>query len=358
LLEKSGGGELQPVGAVVQYESDMAAVCSNFIARVVVEKEYDSRFLAYLHAHLYDSRVNTRSIKQTTGIQNLDSYAYLCERVGSPPLDEQRAIAAFLGRETARIDALIAKKQRLIELLQEKRTALISHAVTKGLEPNATMKSSRLPWLDDVPAHWTVVPLKWVSSICNGATPRRDEPEFWQDGDVPWVSSGEVNQFIITQPTALITSMAVQECSLRVIKSGAILIGMVGEGKTRGTTARLAIDACINQNVAAIQPGPKLDGHFLHYAAIQAYEPIRNYGRGGQQDALNCDIVGNVQIALPPRPEQEQIVEYLDKATALVNGLVEQLAESIVRASEYRSALISAAVTGKIDVRQEASCQQ
>lgn len=268
-----------------------------------------------------------------------------------PPLDEQRAIAAFLDRETTRIDALIAKKQRLIELLQEKRTALIGHVVTKGLNPAAPMTPSRLPWLDQVPDHWAVVPLKWISTICNGATPRRDDPEYWQDGDVPWVASGEVNQFIVTQPTALITSKALQECSLTIIKSGAVLIGIVGEGKTRGTTARLAIDACINQNVAAIQPGPKLDGTFLHYAAIQGYEPIRNYGRGGQQDALNCEIVGNVQIPLPPRPEQEQIAAYLDKATAFLSRLVEQLTESIIRASEFRSALISAAVTGKIDVR-------
>jgi len=135
LLEKSGGGELQPVGAVVHYDHDNEAVCSNFVARMRVSNTFDPRFLTYLHAHLYSGRVNTRSIKQTTGIQNLDAMAYLDERASCPPFVEQRAIAAFLDRETGRIDALIAKKQRQIELLQEKRAALISHAVTKGLDP-------------------------------------------------------------------------------------------------------------------------------------------------------------------------------------------------------------------------------
>lgn len=343
------------VPAYVDEELD-GVVCGYHLAQVRTLSEHahgEYLFRAFAaHAIRDQFRIAANGITRF----GLSRYAVATALFPVPPIEEQKAIARFLRRETARIDALIAKKERLIELLQEKRAALITHAVTKGLNPNAPTKDSGIPWLGQVPSHWTVVPLKWISAICNGATPRRDETDYWQDGDVPWVSSGEVNQFIVTEPTALITSKAVHECSLRIIKRGAVLIGMVGEGKTRGTTARLAIDACINQNVAAIQPGPKLDGNFLHYAAIQGYEPIRNCGRGGQQDALNCDIVGNVQIPLPPRPEQEQIAEYINKATALVNGLIEQLAESIVRAKEYRSALISAAVTGKIDLREDVYC--
>ena len=121
LLEKSGGGENQPVGAVVLYDHGIPAVCSSFVARVTVAAGFDARFLTYLHAALYSLRINTRHIKQSTGIQNLDSASYLGEATGLPPEPEQRAIAAFLDRETARIDALVAKKERLIELLQEKR---------------------------------------------------------------------------------------------------------------------------------------------------------------------------------------------------------------------------------------------
>jgi len=134
LLEKSGGGDRQPVGAVVLYDCAEPAVCSNFIARMVVAKGCDPRYLTYLHAALYAARVNTRSIKQSTGIQNLDSASYLAEPVGLPKFDEQRAIAAFLDRETARIDGLVAKVQQAIDLLREYRAALISAAVTGRID--------------------------------------------------------------------------------------------------------------------------------------------------------------------------------------------------------------------------------
>ena len=155
LLEKSGGGEKQPVGAVVMYDHSEPAVCSNFVARMPVAEGHHPRYLTFLHAALYAARINTRSIKQNTGIQNLDSESYLNESVGLPKGREQRAIADFLDRETAKIDALVATKERLIELLQEKRTALITRAVTRGLDPNVPMKDSGVEWLGyRFPAHW------------------------------------------------------------------------------------------------------------------------------------------------------------------------------------------------------------
>ena len=134
LLEKSGGGERQPVGAVVIFADDLPAVCSNFIARMPASDGHSPVFLVYLHAALYSSRINVRSIKQSIGIQNLDSDSYLDELVGLPPLDEQHAIANFLERETAKIDALIAKANDAIAILNEYRTALISAAVTGKID--------------------------------------------------------------------------------------------------------------------------------------------------------------------------------------------------------------------------------
>src|SRR6266481_5309104 len=152
LLEKSGGGEQQLVGAVVEFNHSFPAVSSNFIARMVASEGVNARFLVYVHSHLYSGRVNYRSIKQTTGIQNLDSQAYLDEPIVYPPIDEQAAIARFLDFKTAQIDPLIAKKQALLGKLAEKRTALISHAVTKGLDPSVPMKDSGVPWLGKITA--------------------------------------------------------------------------------------------------------------------------------------------------------------------------------------------------------------
>jgi type I restriction enzyme S subunit len=119
LIEKSGGGEKQLVGCVVFFDHEFTAVCSNFVARMPIAPPHSPRFWPYAHAALYAGRLNYPAIKQTTGIQNLDSAAYLDTRVGFPPEGEQRTIAEFLDRETAKIDALMAKKWTLIERLQE-----------------------------------------------------------------------------------------------------------------------------------------------------------------------------------------------------------------------------------------------
>ena len=177
LLEKSGGGEGQPVGCVVLYDDPLPAVCSNFVARVQTAPDMDSSFWRYVHAAAYAVRLNTRSIKQTSGIQNLDASQYFDERAGFPPLPEQTQIAAFLDRETAKIDALVAEQRRLMALLKEKRQAVISHAVTRGLNPNVPLKQSGIEWLGDVPEHWDVLSLRRCSlRVQTGGTPSSEPP--------------------------------------------------------------------------------------------------------------------------------------------------------------------------------------
>ncbi|MDU5862736.1 MAG: restriction endonuclease subunit S, partial [Acinetobacter sp.] len=162
LIEKSGGGEKTLVGCVVQFDKDFPAITSNFVAKMTPNVITDSKYLTYAFAHLYSGRVNFPSIKQTTGIQNLDSEAYLMEKFGFPSKNEQIQIANFLDHETTKIDHLIEKQQQLIELLKEKRQAVISHAVTKGLDSNVPMKDSGVEWLGEVPEHWEIKQNKYL----------------------------------------------------------------------------------------------------------------------------------------------------------------------------------------------------
>ena len=156
LLEKSGGGEKTQVGQVVLFDQQFKAVTSNFVAKMTPLDGHDGSYLNYAFSTLYRDGINSCSIKQNTGIQNLDSNAYLSEHWAFPPREEQTQIAKFLDYETAKIDALIEKQERLIALLKEKRQAVISHAVTKGLNPAAPMRDSGVEWLGEVPAHWKV----------------------------------------------------------------------------------------------------------------------------------------------------------------------------------------------------------
>lgn len=272
-----------------------------------------------------------------------------------PSLQEQQAIASFLDRETEKVDRLIARRRRLIELLEEKKSALTSRAVTKGLDPDAPMKDSGIEWMGTIPGHWCSVKLSHIAKVFNGATPSRTETKYWAQGTVPWLSSGKVNDRIVRDPSELITEEAVRECSLLRAPRGAVIIGLVGQGKTRGMTSILGIDTCINQNLAAIVPIPRVSGQFLHYALKNLYKSIRDYGRGGNQEALNCEIVSSIRVPLPPIEEQNRTVAYLDREIGNINNLIFKLKEHIEKLREYRTALISAAVTGKIDVRDEVS---
>lgn len=268
-----------------------------------------------------------------------------------PPIDEQTQIATFLDRETGKIDALIAEQQRLVELLAEKRQAVISHAVTKGLNPNAPMKYSGIEWLGEVPEHWKITRLAYNAAIENGTTPSRENPDYWVGGEIPWLSSGEVNQYRITEANEFITKKALDECSLRILPRKTIVIGMIGQGKTRGLSASLEIEACINQNLAAIIPGENLEPDYLLYIFQSVYDYLREFGRGGNQAALNCEILSALKVPLPPLEEQLHICGNLEARLKEFGTLTAEAQRAITLLQERRSALISAAVTGKIDVR-------
>jgi type I restriction enzyme S subunit len=270
-----------------------------------------------------------------------------------PPQAEQDAIVAFLDEKLADIDRYIAAKQRLIELLDEQKAAIINQAVTRGLDPAVEMKESGVEWLGEIPVHWKMIKLSRVANVLNGTTPSRNQPDYWQQGAIPWLSSGKVNDYFVETPTEYITEKALCECSLSIIPTGSIIMGMIGQGKTRGMTAYLGIETCINQNLAAIVPNGELNGRFLHHFLTFAYKPLRDYGRGGNQEALNCEIISSFRVPLPPNNEQNKIAVYLDSTTKELSDAKGRIEREIELMQELRTTLIAEAVTGKIDVRKQ-----
>ncbi len=279
-------------------------------------------------------------------------------KIPYPPLEEQHQIALFLDHETAHIDQLIAKQERLIELLKEKRQAVISHAVTKGLDPDAPMKDSGVEWLGEVPEGWFVGRLGYYATVNNGTTPSKANDEYWFAGDVPWLSSGAVNQGEVTVPSEYITSKALAECSLKILPEDTVIIGMIGQGKTRGMSAILRISATINQNLASVETSNRLHPNFILFVLKTAYKSIRNIGRGGNQAALDCEIISDIIIPIPEYKEQIEIVNLLESQVEVINRIIEKTGKAVILLKERRTALISAAVTGKIDVRDWAPQQQ
>lgn len=267
-----------------------------------------------------------------------------------PPLPTQRAIADFLDRKTAALDGLIARKERLLELLAERREALIHRAVTRGLDPDVPLKDSGVPWIGEVPAHWEVTKTSHRCTVFNGATPSRHRSEYWTDGTIPWLASGQVNDYVVVEPNEWITAEARADTSLRMAPVGSVVVGMIGQGRTRGMSSRLGISACINQNMAAIVPGSQMDSTFLHFYFISAYAPLREEGRGANQGALNCEILRDFALVVPPIEEQKGIGRHLSQREFEFQRHSETTDKQLTLLREYRQALITAAVTGQLAI--------
>lgn len=304
----------------------------------------------YLYLHTFDVFKGFygmgSGVRQSLNYDELKKLQFIL-----PSLNEQNAIVNFLDNATCKIDTLIQKQQNLIELLKEKRQALISHTVTKGLNPHVKMKDSGVEWLGDIPEHWTSVCLKWIAKIYSGGTPDKTNLSYWEEGTIPWISSGEVNQFFITEPTTYITQEAYEKSSAKWIPKNALVMALAGQGKTKGMIAQLGIMTTCNQSMAAIVLSENVSERFIFWWLTSNYEKIRNLAGGDLRDGLNLDIIGSIVCPYFLLSEQQQIANYLDNATCKIDTLISKAQKAIELLKERRTALISAAVTGKIDVR-------
>lgn len=268
-----------------------------------------------------------------------------------PSLEEQQSIARFLDHETAKIDELITKQERLIELLKEKRQTVISHAVTKGLNPDVPMKDSGVEWLGEVPEHWSVVKVAHCARVQNGSTPSKAISEYWENGSIPWLPSSSLNEYEVECATEFISTKAFAESSLCMIQAYSVLVGLVGQGRTRGMSALLKFPSAINQNMAAVTPYRWFEPKYLHHLFDVMYDDLRELGRGANQPALNCEILLALRVPAPSFEEQKAIVEYIEHNNLVLSEISKNALNMTELLRERRTALISAAVTGKIDVR-------
>jgi type I restriction enzyme S subunit len=279
--------------------------------------------------------------------------------VAKPPLPEQHQIAAFLDRECGKLDALQAKQERLIELLKEKRQALISHAVTRGLDPTAKLKPSGIEWLGDVPEHWRVTRLKFhVSRFEQGWSPQC-EGRNKEDGEIGVLKVGCVNggNFRVEEHKALPPEL---EPRLQYsLKRGDLLISRANTRELVGSAAVVDRDhddilLCdklyrlrFHRGVSEIYLS-----HFLGTSEVRQQIELDATGASASMVNIGQDCIRELNLALPPLAEQRAIVAHLDEKCGKIDQLKAKAERGIELLKERRSALISAAVTGKIDVRQ------
>ncbi len=320
---------------------------------VIDSDDFDKRALLYwLLTEGFIDLVDSSTYGSKMPRANWDFIGNCLLPVPSP--SEQQKIADFLDWKTGQIDALIAKKKLLIEKLKEKRIALITHAVTKGLNPNAKMKDSGIPWLGEVPEHWEVRRLKFCCDVTGGGTPNTSNPEYW-DGDIPWVSPKDMKLRYISTTEDQITNLGLQDSATTMISSNSLLI-VVRSGILRHTipVAINIVSVSINQDMKAIVP--------LETILISPYLMALIFGNqksllplwsksGCTVESIEMENLLNFEIPLPPINEQVAIAKLIETKWEKIDLLENRLETVIKKLTEYRTALITSATTGKINVQ-------
>ena len=273
--------------------------------------------------------------------------------IAVPPKIEQTKILNFLDHETAKIDTLIEEQQSLIRLLQEKRQAVISHAVTKGLNPVAPMKDSGVEWLGEVPEHWKKTEVRYITRQMGGGTPSKDRLDFW-NGSIPWVSPKDMKVDYISDSQDKITTQAVEESSTKLIPLGSVLIVVRGMILVHSVPVALTQKAVtVNQDMKALIPIKGIDGEFLLFFMKGLKDFILDLVEESAHGTkcLRTEVFERMKIAIPDFDEQIEIVKELKERLNAIDSLIDDAKQGIELFQERRTALISAAVTGKIDVR-------
>ena len=290
-------------------------------------KNINPKFLYYYMSSLFSIEIEKGSAKSTVDSIRLPMVENFL--ICYPPLDEQQQIANYLDKKTAKIDATIAKNEELIQLLEEKRVALINQVVTKGLNPDVPMKDSGIEWMGKIPEYWRVSFLKrFVYSISSGKTKNCDEngkyPLYGSTGIIGYTNDMDYNGTFV-------------------------LIARVGAnaGKTHIAEGKMGI----TDNTLIVKYTPEINYKFLFY--ILTIYDFKTLTIGSGQPLITGNNVKDIKICVPPLNEQEQFVEYLDNKMTGIKSIISKIKKNIVLLKEYKTSLIHHVVTGKVDVRGE-----
>ncbi|WP_193312892.1 restriction endonuclease subunit S [Georgenia subflava] len=271
-------------------------------------------------------------------------------RAPFPAVEEQRTIADFLDREIGQIDAMVGSQLRLVALLTERRKAAVLYAVTKGLRPNRTLKDSGELWSGDIPGDWAMRRISLLfRTIGSGTTPANED--LLDDGDHYWVTTGELRESVITSTERSVSRETLLGSSvLRLYAPGTLIIAMYGA--TIGRLGVLGVTACVNQACCALaEPQGGVSPAFVYYSLLAVRDHLIYLASGGGQPNINQEKIRSLRLPVPSHSEQLEIVAHLDVTTARIDAMIAKAQESIALMKERRAALISAAVTGRLDVR-------
>lgn len=368
LIEKSGGGEKNPVGFVARYNHDLPAVYANFMAKISLkENEAKSEYIKYLCSNIYNKRIHLDSVNQTTGIQNLDTETYFKRFIPLPNINEQEKIAKFLDEKTAQFDSIISKKEALIEKLEEAKKSLISEVVTGKVKVVKTndgyelverkkeeMKDSGVEWLGDIPKEWIRKKLKYNCYIKGRiGWQGLKQSEFIDEGPYLITGMNFKNGVINWSEVYHISEERYQEAPEIHLKLGDVLITKDGTIGKLLFIDYLPGKASLNSHLLVMRPlNNDFLPKFLYYSLDASYfkEYVEQVKTGTTFFGITQESISNFNLLIPSLDEQKIVIEYLDERLKILNEIIYKVKYEITKIKEAKKSLISEAVTGKIEI--------
>jgi type I restriction enzyme S subunit len=342
LIEKSGGGDKTPVGRTVMYDLDGPALFANFSERIRIDEPYCAKYALYAFVAHYGLGLSRLYFNQTTGLQNLIMSEFMSGvKLPLPSLDEQQAIAVFLDAKCAEIDGLLADLNAEIKTLAEYKKSIIAETVTRGLNPNAPMKQSGIPWAETIPAHWAIKKGKYTFSLLQRPVKEDDGViTCFRDGEVTLRSNRREDGF----------TMSAKEYGYQGIEPGDLVVhgmdgfaGSIGISDSRGKATPVLNVLDSDQNKR----------YLMYYLRNMAYGDVflsLSTGIRVRSCDLNWKKLGEIRIVLPPIEEQNAIAEYIDHKIEEIQIAISTKQTQIETLKSYKASLIYEYVTGKKQV--------
>ena len=341
------------IGKVVQVKNIpyKASVNSGvFVTRPLKNKHYKDDYMFYvLASNIFHEFINLQ--KSGTTISHLYQNVFENFQYPFPPLDEQEKIAQFLDYKTKQIDELIKKKETLIEKLDEKRTAVISHAVTKGLDSSVPMKDSCIEWLGEIPKHWKVKRLKNIASCNDESLGENTAPDF----EIEYVDISSVDLVSGIRHYENMTFEKAPSRARRKVQDGDTIISTVRTYlKSIAAIKQPPINLIVSTGFAVIRPKININSNYIGYLLQSEgfVGKVVSNSVGVSYPAINSSVLISLPVVEPPINEQQKIAQFLDYKTAQIDKQKAKIKQAIELLKEYRTSLITNAVTGKIDVSQ------
>lgn len=346
-LVMNEGGD---IGKVSMWRpTDFKCYIQNSVHKLTPGENLVPEYLQYLMAFTafkgyFSAIVSAISIAHLTKEKLADTPLIL------PPLPEQQAIADYLDYKVGQIDTSVADINSQIEDLKAYRQAVISEAVTKGLNPDVPMKDSGIEWIGMIPEGWECTKLAWLySNMGSGTTPDSSNYSYYSENGTNWLQTGDLNDGVITFTSKHVTDLALQEKGLKIYPVGSVVIAMYGA--TIGKVGLLSIETTTNQACCVLPPTEIMNNKYVFYLMQSSKQILISKSVGGGQPNISQAIIKEHRVPTPPLAEQQAIAEHLDKKTSKIDTAIKSLENQRDDLNALRQTVISEAVTGKIDLR-------